>query len=233
MKILALETSTEYCSAAIWQDGKVRQRNELAGQKHSEMLMPMLGVLLQDAGCGIRDMDGIAFGSGPGSFTGVRIACGVAQGLALGAGLPVSGISTLLALAEGSGHVRVIAALDARMGEIYCAVYEKQDEGWKIVSEPGLCKPEDSPFVTGGGWFGAGSGFAAFREILQKRYAGQLAGMDTDAVPRAEHIAALGALQFAGGLGMDAAQAQPFYLRDKVALKTAEREQIAAEKRDK
>ncbi len=233
MKILALETSTQYCSAALWQDGISLSRNELAGQKHSEMLMPMLGALLQDAGCGIQDMDGIAFGSGPGSFTGVRIACGVAQGLALGACLPVSDISTLLAMAEGSGHAHVIAALDARMGEIYCAAYEKQEEGWKTVCEPVLCKPEDAPFVIGGGWFGAGSGFAAFREILQKRYAGQLVGMDVDAVPRAEHIAALGALQFAGGLGLDAAQAQPFYLRDKVALKTAEREQMAAEKRDK
>ena len=233
MKILALETSTEYCSAALWQDGIILSRNELVGQKHSEMLMPMLGALLQDAGCGIRDMDGIAFGSGPGSFTGVRIACGVAQGLALGAGLPVSGISTLLALAQGSGHARVIAALDARMDEIYFAAYEMQDEGWKTACEPCLCKPEDAPCVTGGGWFGAGSGFAAFREILQKRYAGQLVGMNVDAVPRAEYIAELGALQFAGGLGMDAAQAQPFYLRDKVALKTVEREQLAAGKAGK
>ena len=230
MKILALETSTEYCSVALWQDGITLARNELAGQKHSEMLMPMLDALLQDAGCGIRDMDGIAFGSGPGSFTGVRIACGVAQGLALGADLQVAGISTLLALAEGSGHARVIAALDARMGEIYCAAYEKQGEGWMEVFVPCLCKPEEAPAVTGGGWFGAGSGFAAFSDSLQKRYAGQLAGMDADAVPRAEHIAALGALRFAGGLGMDAASAQPFYLRDKVALKTAEREQLAAEK---
>ena len=151
MKILALETSTEYCSAALWQDGIILSRNELVGQKHSEMLMPMLGALLQDAGCGIRDMDGIAFGSGPGSFTGVRIACGVAQGLALGAGLPVSGISTLLALAQGSGHARVIAALDARMDEIYFAAYEMQDEGWKTVCEPCLCKPEDARLVTGCG----------------------------------------------------------------------------------
>ena len=233
MKILALETSTEYCSVALWQDGVAVARNELAGQKHSEMLMPMLSALLQDARCGIRDMDGIAFGSGPGSFTGVRIACGVAQGLALGADLQVAGICTLLALAQGSGHSRVIAALDARMGEIYCAAYENLDEGWMEVFAPCLCKPEEAPAMTGGGWFGAGSGFAAFSEILQKRYAGQLAGMDADAVPRAEHIAALGALQFAGGLGMDAASAQPFYLRDKVALKTAEREQLAAEKRDK
>jgi tRNA threonylcarbamoyladenosine biosynthesis protein TsaB len=229
MKILALETSTEYCSVALWQDGIILARNELVGQKHSERLMPMLYDLLSEAGVRLLQCDGIAFGSGPGSFTGVRIACGVAQGLALGAGLPVFGITTLLALAEGVGHRRVIAALDARMGEIYCAAYEKQDEGWKTVCEPVLCKPEEAPVVKDCGWFGAGSGFAAHREVLQGRYAKNMTGMDADAVPQAADIATLGSLQFARGLGMDAACAQPFYLRDKVALKTAERELIAAE----
>lgn len=230
MKILALETSTEYCSVALWQDGITLAHSELAGQKHSELLMPMLDVLLQDAGVRLKQCDGIAFGSGPGSFTGVRIACGVTQGLALGADLQVAGICTLLALAQGSGHSRVIAALDARMGEIYCAAYEKQDEGWTTVYEPCLCKPEDAPVVAGADWFGAGSGFAAFGIALQKRYTGQLNSVDADAVPQAADIAALGALQFASGQGMDAALAQPFYLRDKVALKTFEREQLAAAK---
>ncbi len=230
MKILALETSTEYCSVALWQDGITLAHSELAGQKHSELLMPMLDALLIEAGIKLVQCDGIAFGSGPGSFTGVRIACGVAQGLALGADLQVAGICTLLALAQGSGHSRVIAALDARMGEIYCAAYEKQDEGWTTVYEPCLCKPEDAPVVAGADWFGAGSGFAAFSEALQKRYEGQLNGMNVNAVPQAADIAALGALQFASGQGMDAALAQPFYLRDKVALKTFEREQLAAAK---
>lgn len=228
MKILALETSTEYCSVALWQDGITLAHSELAGQKHSELLMPMLAALLQDAGVRLNQCDRIAFGSGPGSFTGVRIACGVAQGLALGADLQVAGICTLLALAQGSGHSRVIAALDARMGEIYCAAYEMQNEGWTTVYEPCLCKPEDAPIVAGADWFGAGSGFAAFSEALQKRYQGQLNGMNVDAVPQAADIAALGALRFAQGL--DEALAQPFYLRDKVALKTFEREQLAAAK---
>ncbi len=233
MKILALETSTEYCSVALWQDDVTIARCEPAGQKHSELLLPMLSALFQDAGCGIQDMDGIAFGSGPGSFTGVRIACGATQGLALGAVLPVAGICTLQALAQGSGRSRVIAALDARMGEIYCAAYEKRQGRWMTVCEPLLCKPEDAPQVAGGDWFGAGSGFAAFGTELQTRYAGQLSGVDAAAVPQAADIAALGALQFASGQGMDGAQAQPYYLRDKVALKTAEREQLAAEKRVK
>lgn len=222
MKILALDTSTEYCSVALWQDGVIIDRCERVGQKHSELLIGMIAALLDDAGCRMPDLNGVAFGSGPGSFTGVRIACGAVQGLALGAGLQVAGICTLLALAQGSGHTRVIAALDARMGEIYLAAYEKQHDSWVTVCEPCLCKPDAAPVVSGAGWFGTGSGFGA--EGLQARYAGQLTGMDAAAVPQAADIAALGAAQFAAGLGMDAEYAQPLYLRDKVALKTAERE---------
>jgi tRNA threonylcarbamoyladenosine biosynthesis protein TsaB len=224
MRVLALETSTEYCSVALWQDGVVAERNELAGQKHSEMLMAMLDDVLKRGGVKLGQLDGIAFGMGPGSFTGVRIACGVTQGLALGANLPVAGICTLEALAEGSGKRRVIAALDARMHEIYHAAYEKHGEVWATVSEPFLCKPDEAPPVPGNDWFGAGSGFAVHGAALVERYAGQLQGMDTAAVPQAAAIAVLGATQFAHNLGVDAADALPLYLRDKVALKTAERE---------
>ena len=224
MRVLALETSTEYCSVALWQDGAVVERSGLAVQKHSEMLIAMLDELLRDAGCRIQDMDGIAFGMGPGSFTGVRIACGAVQGLALGANLPVAGVCTLQALAEASGKRRVIAALDARMGEIYHAAYEKNDGAWTTVSEPLLCKPEDARLLKGNDWFGTGSGFAVHGEKLGERYARQLQGVDGAAVPQAAAIAILGAAQFAQGRGVDAAEALPLYLRDKVALKTAERE---------
>lgn len=230
MNILALETSTEYCSVALWQDGIVLEHSERVGQKHSELLVPMLDAVLREAGCAIQDVDGIAYGSGPGSFTGVRIACGVTQGLAFGASLPVAGISTLLALAEASGRQRVIAALDARMSEIYCAAYEKCGDAWITVCEPCLCRPEDAPVVPGANWFGAGSGFAEFGEVLQARYGAQLNGVNAAAVPQAAAIASLGAAQLAGGQGVDAAAALPLYLRDKVALKTIEREQLAAEK---
>jgi tRNA threonylcarbamoyladenosine biosynthesis protein TsaB len=225
MNILALDTSTEYCSVALWQDGAVAERCELAGQKHSEMLVAMLDALLADAGIRIDQVDGIAFGKGPGSFTGVRIACGAAQGLALGANLAVAGVCTLEALAEASGKVRVIAALDARMGEIYHAAYERHDDVWKTVSEPCLCKPELAPALPGTAWFGVGSGFAAYGTALQARYDGQLHGVDGAAIPRAAAIAALGAVQFRLGQGVDAAEALPLYLRDKVALKTSERVQ--------
>ncbi len=224
MKILALETSTEYCSVALWQDGAVSERFELVGQKHSELLMGMLDGVLRDAGCRIQDMNGIAYGAGPGSFTGVRIACGVAQGLALGTELPVVGICTLQALAQGTGQDRVIAALDARMAEVYFAVYEKRAGEWHELSEPSLCLPQDAPVVEGGGWLGAGSGFAAHGGTLGARYSGQLAAVDAQCVPRAGAIAELAAPLFAAGRGVDAALAMPLYLRDKVALKTSERQ---------
>jgi tRNA threonylcarbamoyladenosine biosynthesis protein TsaB len=223
MRVLALDTSTEYCSVALWQDGAVVEHCELAGQQHSEMLIGMLDALLREAGVKIAQMDGIAFGKGPGSFTGVRIACGAAQGLALGANIPVAGICTLEALAEASGKSRVIAALDARMGEVYHAVYEKHEDAWATASDPCLCNPEDAPLVRGGDWFGAGSGFAMHGKALVARYGRQLRGIDGSLVPQAAAIATLGAALIALGRGVDAAQALPLYLRDKVALKTSER----------
>ena len=225
MNILALDTSTEYCSVALWQDGAVMERCELAGQRHSEILIGMVDALLKEAGLRIRDMNGIAFGMGPGSFTGVRIACGATQGLALGANLPVTGVCTLEALAEASGKSRVIAALDARMGELYLAAYQKRDGVWLTVVEPCLCKPEAAPLLSDEDWFGAGSGFAAHGPALDERYAGQLQGVDGGAIPQAAAIAVLGAARFALGQGMDAAGALLLYLRDKVALKTSERAQ--------
>jgi tRNA threonylcarbamoyladenosine biosynthesis protein TsaB len=226
VNILALETSTEYCSVALWQDGAVSERFELVGQKHSELLLAMLDELLQEAGVKLAQLDGIAFGAGPGSFTGVRIACGVAQGLALGAALPVLGVSTLQAVAQGTGQDKVIVALDARMAEVYFAVYEKRDGAWQALVAPSLCLPADAPAVAGNDWLGAGSGFGAHGDTLGARYAGQLRAVDAQCVPRARAIAELAAPLFAAGQGVDAALAMPVYLRDKVALKTSERQAL-------
>lgn len=223
MKILAIETSTEFCSVALWQDGMVSEKIERVAQKHSEVLLTMLDTVLKESGVRLAQLDGIAFGAGPGSFTGVRIACGVAQGLALGADLPVIGICTLLALAQGSRTDRVVAALDARMAEVYFAVYEKREGVWSADCEPCLCLPQDTPMLQGSGWMGAGSGFAAHGTLLQARYAGQLDKVDADCVPLAQAIAQLAAPMFKAGKGLDAARAMPLYLRDKVALKTSER----------
>src|SRR5689334_10706199 len=118
LKILALDTSTEYCSVALWRDGDADSRDARAGQRHSELLLPMVDELLQRHGLAVKDLDGIAFGRGPGSFTGLRIGCGVVQGLAFGAGLRVVGVDTLAAMAESAAAGHVVCCLDARMGEI-------------------------------------------------------------------------------------------------------------------
>jgi len=223
LNLLALDTSTEYCSLALWLDGEVRSRHVLAGQRHSEMVLAMVDELLAEGGVGLKNLDGIAFGSGPGSFTGLRIACGVAQGLAFGAGLPVAGISTLLAVAEGSGADRVVACLDARMGEVYHGVYRRLDGRWEELSPAGLSGPADAPLPEGPGWTGCGSGFAQYGEALAVRYGNTLSGVRPELFPEARFIAALAAPIFEAGGGMPPDEALPVYIRDKVALKTCER----------
>src|SRR5690348_10909386 len=145
MRILALDASTEMCAVALGDGAAWDERAQLAGHRHSELLLPMVRELLDGRGMALADLDGIAFGAGPGAFTGLRIACGIAQGLALGAGLPVIGVSTLEALAEtarqryGSSHV--IAALDARAQEVYVAAYRHDGKRWVEVSAPAVTAP--------------------------------------------------------------------------------------------
>lgn len=229
MRILALDTSTEYLSLALWLDGVVHARNLLAGQSHSQQVLPLLRELLSEAKLELHDFDGIAFGAGPGSFTGLRIACGVAQGLAFGANLPVLGISTLLALAHGlfTGNKdasRVIACLDARMNEVYLAAYARNGDVWDEISAPGLYKPDALPALPDTGWVGAGSGWNAYGDALKRGYAGQVGLTMPGEYPNAVAMAVLAAPMFAAGQGVPAAQAAPLYIRNKVALKTSERE---------
>ena len=221
MKILAVETSTEYCSVALWRDGAVDEAGERAGQRHSELLLPMLHGLLERRGLKVADLDGLAFGEGPGSFTGLRIACGVVQGLAFGAGLQVAGVGTLLAMAAAAAADRVVCCLDARMGEIYHAAYAKSAGGWECVHAPGLWAPQEAPALPAGSWTGCGSGFAAHRDALGRRYPG-LSAIMPEVIPHARHVAALAAGDFAAGRAVAPERAVPLYLRDKVALKTAE-----------
>ena len=223
MKILALETSTELCSAALWLDGRVDAREVVAGQRNSELLLPMVDALLAAHELLARDLDGIAFGSGPGAFTGVRIACGVAQGIAFGIDVPVAGIGTLLALAQASGAQRVACCLDARMGEVYHAAYEKHGDDLVEVHAPGLCRPAAVPALPDGQWSGCGSGFAIYRGELAARYAGSLERVIENLTPHAREVALLAAQQFARGHTVDAAAAAPLYVRNKVALRMNER----------
>jgi tRNA threonylcarbamoyladenosine biosynthesis protein TsaB len=223
LKILALDTSTEYCSVALQLDGTSAARGVLAGQKHSELVLGMVDELLRERGVRLRDLDGIAYGEGPGSFTGLRIACGVVQGLAFGAGLPVVGIGTLLAMAEATGAARVVCCLDARMNEVYHAAYERRGDTWTAVHEPTVCPAHAAPALTGAGWVACGSGFAAYREALEARYAGQLSRIEADRCPHAADIARLAAPRFASGESAGAEFAAPVYVRNKVALRSDER----------
>ena len=224
MKILALDTSTEYCSVALSIDGVVDEREMRAGQRHSELVLGMVDALLRARGVHLRDLDAIAFGEGPGSFTGLRIACGVVQGLAFGADVPVVGVGTLLAMAYGSGAERVVCCLDARMHEIYHGAYSRSGDGaLNVVHEPSVCAPANAPLLEGAGWIGCGSGFAAYRDALEARYAGRLSAVEPERFPRARDIAVLGAARFEAGLAASAEHAAPLYIRDKVALTSDER----------
>lgn len=223
MKLLVLDTSTEWCSAALWLDGRVLARRVLAEQRHSSLLLPMVDELLRESGLALRGLDGIGYGAGPGSFTGLRIACAVTQGLAFGADLPVVGVSTLESIAEQAGADHVLTVLDARMAEVYWAAYERAGEDWRTVSAPQLALPESVTVPPGDGWVGAGNGFAALGEVLRPRLASQLVRIDDIVMPDAAAMAPLAVRAFARGEGMDAALAAPIYLRDKVALTVDER----------
>lgn len=222
MQLLAIDTSTEYCSAALWLDGEIHARRTLAGQQHSSLLLPMVDELLRETGLALRQLDGIAYGAGPGSFTGLRIACAVTQGLAFGADLPVIGVSTLESIAEQAGAERVLTVLDARMAEVYWAAYERSGTGWCCLLEPVLSAPEFVHVPYSGEWIGAGNGFAT---VPLPQLEGVLARIENHWVPDAAAIAALAAPALARGEGFDAALAAPIYLRDKVALTVEERRQ--------
>lgn len=231
MNILALDTSTEYLSLALLLGDRAVVRDIHAGQSHSQQVLPLLRIMLDEAGVGLSALDGIAFGAGPGSFTGLRIGCGVAQGLAFGADLPVAGISTLMALAQGvvmrTPVSRIIACLDARMGEVYHAAYEKNGTHWDEISAPGLYRPDAVPGLSGDDWVGVGTGWAVYEKCLSNMYGHQLREVRFKANgydhPNALAIAQLAKPVLAAGLGRPAAEAAPIYIRNKVALKISER----------
>src|SRR5688572_31224097 len=215
MRFAAIETSTEWCSVALWRGGEIAALERRAGNRHSEFVLPMLESLLKGA-----QLDAIAFGAGPGAFTGLRIACGLAQGLALPRGLPVIGISTLEALAQESGAARVVACIDARMREVYYAALEKRAGRWHEVIAAQCAVPQAAPRPPGEGWLGIGNGFEVYREALESK----VAAMKPQIHPTAVAVAQLAAPRLAAGEGVDAAQAAPVYLRDKVAFTKEELE---------
>ncbi len=215
MKILALETSADACSAALWVDGEVAGRYEEEPRRHVELILPMVRGLLGEAGLRMQALDGIAFGAGPGSFTGVRIAVSAAQGFGLAAGLPLVPVSSLAALASRAlaGDVRrVYVAQDARMGEVYAGAYEAAGaEGLRALVADRLAAPGDLE-PAGGDWWLAGGGWDRYPEMAPAD------GADTGLrFPRAHEVAVLAAPRFAAGETLAPRDAEPVYLRRTVA----------------
>jgi tRNA threonylcarbamoyladenosine biosynthesis protein TsaB len=223
MKLLALDTATEMLSVAVSIDSVVRERSLHAGQRHGELVLQEIDALLASCGVRLADLDGIAYGAGPGSFTGLRIACGVVQGLAAARGLCVLGIGTLAAIAQAAGDESVIACLDARMGEVYHAAFERRGGSVHEVIPPGLHRPHAIPIPDGNHWIGCGSGFAAYADALRARCGTTVVRFRPEVFPSAAAILRLAMPRFSAGEGDDAATTAPIYLRDRVALKTAER----------
>ncbi|HVL74865.1 MAG TPA: tRNA (adenosine(37)-N6)-threonylcarbamoyltransferase complex dimerization subunit type 1 TsaB [Noviherbaspirillum sp.] len=225
--ILAIETSSELASAALLHNGQLLFREASGFQTHSQTLLPMVQAVLAEAGIALADVDAIGFGAGPGSFTGVRTACGVAQGLGFGAGRPLVPVVTLEAMAEAcrseTGAADVLVLLDARMEEVYWAQYRWCD-GWQTVIAPRLGPA--AAVAAEGEVVACGNGLAA--------YASAFAPMPFAArglahvMPHAKQIALLAARRFAAGVSVDPREASPLYLRDKVALTTSERNARAA-----
>jgi len=223
MRVLAIDCSTDWLAIAVGDASGFRERREHAGQTHSERVLPVVDALLRDVGWRLDDLGGIAFGAGPGSFTGVRIACGIAQGLALGRGIPVAAVPTLEAVAQDArrvhGAARVFACTDARMKEVYVAAYERVDERWREVLAPAVVGPADVA-LPAGTWFGAGDGLASY-PVLTERCA--FSGADATIKPSARAIGELGRARLTAGQGTRASAALPLYVRHRVALTTAER----------
>lgn len=226
-QILAIDTATEACSAALLVGKTTLSRYEVAPQGHTRLILPMVESLLAEAGLSLNQLDAIAFGRGPGSFTGVRIGVGIAQGLALGADKPLLGISNLAVLAQRSGldsqAEQVLCAIDARMGEVYYAAYRRQGEVMALQGEEAVLPPDaavqqgQAMLASGGDWLGAGTGWAAYAEALSPLRS-QLSGLGAE-LPDAEAMLPLALAAWQQGLACEAALAQPVYLRDKVTWK--------------
>jgi tRNA threonylcarbamoyladenosine biosynthesis protein TsaB len=226
MKLIAIDTSGDACSAALFLDGAIEQRLEPTPRRHGELILSMLESLIESAGIGLGALDAIAFGRGPGSFTGVRIAVAVAQGVAFGAGRPTVPVSTLAALAQGefrrTGQRRVLAALDARMGEVYWGAFAVGADG--LVSPLGderVTRPAAVPVPVGGDWCGVGSGWAAYGDTLAEGVGSGLLAVSPDAGCEARDIAVIAAAEVAAGRLVPAELARPVYLRDRVTHQTA------------
>jgi tRNA threonylcarbamoyladenosine biosynthesis protein TsaB len=216
LKLLALDTSTVACSAALWIDGEHQERFE-TGEQHSGRILGMIEALLTDAGLTLQVLDGLAFGRGPGSFTGLRIGTGVVQGLAYAADLPVVPVSSLAALAQGAATDRVLAAIDARMNQVYWGVFHRRHgSGVEMAIPERVVAPDAVPALEGHGWIGVGSGWDRYHGILQTHLGDRLQEWHKDRFPRAAQVAELASTELKAGRTVPPEQALPVYLRDEV-----------------
>lgn len=223
MKILALDTATEACSAALLDGEKLYQRYEIAPRNHTKLILPMIDALLEASGLALTDLDALAFGKGPGSFTGVRIAAATAQGVAYGGNeLDVIPISTLAAMAQRAmddfNVDRVACAIDARMQEVYWGCYQRNEQGLaESVVADCVIPPAQVPQPDGNDWLAAGTGWAAYNDVLMERSGHQVSEVHADYFPSAEAITRLAVAELAAGNTLAAERALPVYLRDNVA----------------
>lgn len=220
--LLALDTATEACSVALLHDGKVLSHYEVIPRLHAQRLLPMIKTLLAEAGIGLSALDAIAFGRGPGAFTGVRIAIGVVQGLAFGLERPVLPVSNLAVLAQRAFREhnarQVAAAIDARMDEVYWGCYHEVAGEMRLLGAEAVLPPERAalPVDASGEWFGSGTGWGYAERIALKP-----AAMDASLLPHAQDLLTLATFAWQRGEAIVADQAQPVYLRDQVATPKA------------
>lgn len=226
MNILALDTCTESCSAALLYQGEVFDCVEMTQRGHSDLILGMLDTVLERADTSIASIDAVAFGRGPGSFTGVRVGVGVAQGVAYARDIPVIPISSLAAVAQGaldrveSDYLAV--AMDARMGEIYCASYQRVDGIVQLLGDEKVCPPEKFLPQSQQKWAGVGTGWGVYAELLEKQFSDNLEQVRVEQYPQATSIIKLAQIEAEAGRMVSADQAFPVYLRNNVAKKKGE-----------
>lgn len=227
MKLLAIETATEACSVAVHVDGTVIERFEIAPRRHAELTLPWAGELLAQAGIGRSQLDALAISRGPGAFTGVRLGIAIAQGIALAIDRPLLALSTLqvLALRAPAGQERVLAAIDARMGEVYSGCFSRVHGQWQAQGSEQVQAPE-AVSLDGQGWFGVGTGFAAAEGLLASRLQPGLTGVDAGALPHAADLASLAVAAWQRGEAIAPERVEPTYLRNNVALTLAEQQAL-------
>ncbi|MCE9948633.1 tRNA (adenosine(37)-N6)-threonylcarbamoyltransferase complex dimerization subunit type 1 TsaB [Hafnia paralvei] len=224
-RILAIDTATEACSVALWNNGEKHALFEICPREHTQRILPMVQQILAESGVSLNQLDALAFGRGPGSFTGVRIGIGIAQGLAMGADLPMIGVSTLATMAQGAfrqmGATQVLAAIDARMGEVYWGQYQRQNDGvWLGENTEAVFTPEraqQNVMALAGEWASVGTGWGTYPDMAAVTPITLVDGQIT--LPQAEDMLPLALVDFALGKMTAVENAQPTYLRNEVTWK--------------